>query len=63
MGNKMNKQVFSIWVKNKLGVLSKVASAFGTTEANIHSLAVGNTENSENSRISSFHISIVNSNL
>ncbi|MDD4297788.1 MAG: acetolactate synthase small subunit [Ruminiclostridium sp.] len=47
----MNKQIFSIWVKNKLGVLSNVASAFGTTEANIHSLAVGNTENSEISRI------------
>jgi len=44
MGNKMNKQIFSIWVKNKLGVLSNVASAFGTTEANIHSMAVGNTE-------------------
>lgn len=47
----MNKQIFSIWVKNKLGVLSSVASAFGSTEANIHSLAVGVTENSDVSRI------------
>ena len=47
----MNKQIFSIWVKNKLGVLSNVASAFGNTEANIHSLAVGVTENNDISRI------------
>lgn len=47
----MNKQIFSIWVKNKLGVLSSVASAFGSTETNIHSLAVGVTEDSDVSRI------------
>ncbi len=47
----MNKQIYSIWVKNKLGVLSSVASAFGSAESNIHSLAVGVTENSDVSRI------------
>lgn len=47
----MEKQILSIWVKNKLGVLSDVASAFGKEEANIHSLAVGVTENSDISRI------------
>ena len=47
----MNKQIYSIWVKNKLGVLSSVASAFGSAESNIHRLAVGVTENSDVSRI------------
>jgi acetolactate synthase-1/3 small subunit len=47
----MNKQIFSIWVKNKMGVLSNVASAFGSSDINIHSLAVGVTENSDVSRI------------
>ncbi len=47
----MKKQVFSIWVENQAGVLSKVASLFGETGLNIDSLAVGTTENSFVSRI------------
>lgn len=47
----MNKQVFSVWVKNKAGVLSEVASAFGSSDLNIHSLAVGVTEEIDISRI------------
>lgn len=47
----MKKQVFSIWVENQAGVLSKVASLFGETGLNIDSLAVGTTENSLVSRI------------
>lgn len=47
----MNKQIFSIWVENQLGVLSKVAALFGETGLNIESLAVGNTEVSNVSRI------------
>lgn len=47
----MDKQIFSIWVKDRLGVLSNVAKVFGDTEINIHSLAVGVTENNDVSRI------------
>ncbi len=47
----MKKQIFSIWVENQLGVLSKVAAFFGETGLNIDSLAVGTTENSSASRI------------
>lgn len=47
----MEKQIFSIWVENQAGVLSKVASLFGETGLNIDSLAVGTTENSLVSRI------------
>ncbi|NLJ41956.1 MAG: acetolactate synthase small subunit [Clostridiales bacterium] len=47
----MEKQIFSIWVKNKLGVLSEVASVFGDAEINIQSLAVGVSEDEDISRI------------
>lgn len=47
----MNKQIYSIWVENQAGVLSKVAALFGNTGLNIDSLAVGTTENSSISRI------------
>src|SRR5690554_1443471 len=47
----MEKQIFSIWVKNRLGVLSEVASVFGDTEINIQSLAVGVSEDEDISRI------------
>ena len=47
----MNKQIFSIWVENQAGVLSKIAAFFGDTGLNIDSLAVGTTENSSVSRI------------
>lgn len=47
----MNKQIFSIWVENQAGVLSKVAALFGETGLNIDSLAVGTTENIYVSRI------------
>lgn len=47
----MKKQIFSIWVENQAGVLSRVASLFGETGLNIDSLAVGTTENSLVSRI------------
>ncbi len=47
----MNKQIYSIWVENKTGVLSKVAALFGETGLNIESLAVGTTEIEAVSRI------------
>lgn len=47
----MKKQIFSIWVENQAGVLSRVAAIFGETGLNIDSLAVGTTENSQVSRI------------
>lgn len=47
----MKKQIFSIWVENQLGVLSKVAAIFGESGLNIDSLAVGTTENEKVSRI------------
>lgn len=47
----MKKQIFSIWVENQAGVLSKVAAIFGESGLNIDSLAVGTTEISEVSRI------------
>lgn len=47
----MKKQIFSIWVENQAGVLSKVAAIFGESGLNIDSLAVGTTENSQVSRI------------
>lgn len=47
----MKKQIFSIWVENQAGVLSKVAAIFGESGLNIDSLAVGTTENSKVSRI------------
>jgi acetolactate synthase-1/3 small subunit len=47
----MKKQIFSIWVENQAGVLSKVAAIFGESGLNIDSLAVGTTENEKVSRI------------
>lgn len=47
----MNKQIFSIWVKDRKGVLSNIAKVFGETDLNIHSLAVGVSETSDVSRI------------
>ena len=47
----MKKQIFSIWVENQAGVLSKVAAIFGESGLNIDSLAVGTTEAEKVSRI------------
>ena len=45
------KRTISALAKNEPGVLAKVASEFGKYEANILSLAAGETENPEVSRI------------
>ena len=42
----MKKHIFSVWVENHAGVLSRVAALFGELGFNIDSLAVGVTENS-----------------
>ncbi|MEN6314910.1 MAG: acetolactate synthase small subunit [Clostridiaceae bacterium] len=47
----MANQIFSIWVENQMGVLSKVAAIFGEAGLNIDSVAVGNTEKTAVSRI------------
>lgn len=47
----MANQIFSVWVENQMGVLSKVAAIFGEAGLNIDSVAVGNTEKSAVSRI------------
>lgn len=44
-------QIFSILVQNKAGVLSKVSNLFARRGYNIDSLAVGETQNSDISRI------------
>ena len=48
---KMRKFVLSVLVENKFGVLSRVASLFSARGFNIDSLAVGETEDPEVSRM------------
>ncbi len=47
----MNRYVLSVYVENKYGVLTRVASLFMRRGFNIDSLTVGETENPEYSRI------------
>lgn len=47
----MNRYVLSVYVENKYGVLTRVASLFMRRGFNIDSLTVGETENPEFSRI------------
>lgn len=47
----MNSHTLSVLVQNKPGVLMRVAALFSRRAFNIHSLAVGETENPEVSRI------------
>ncbi|MCH5199281.1 MAG: acetolactate synthase small subunit [Oscillospiraceae bacterium] len=47
----MNRYVLSVYVENKYGVLTRVASLFMRRGYNIDSLTVGETENPEFSRI------------
>ena len=47
----MRKMVLSILVENTFGVLSRVAGLFSRRGYNIDSLTVGETENSEFSRM------------
>lgn len=47
----MSKHIISVLVDNKAGVLSRVSGLFSRRGFNIHSLAVGTTENSAISRI------------
>ena len=51
------KHVLSVLVKNRTGVLVRVASMFSRREFNIDSLAVGITESPEFSRRSEEHTS------
>ncbi|MBR5950908.1 MAG: acetolactate synthase small subunit [Actinomycetaceae bacterium] len=47
----MSRHTLSVLVENKPGVLTRVAGLFARRAFNIHSLAVGETENPEISRI------------
>ncbi len=47
----MSKQILSIWVENRTGVMGKVAGLFSDMEINIDSIAVGDTESEGISRI------------
>lgn len=47
----MNKVVLSLLVENHLGVLTRITSLFGQRGFNIDSLAVGETENMDYSRV------------
>lgn len=47
----MAKHILSVLVENRAGVLSKVAGLFSRRGFNIHSLAVGTTEDEKISRI------------
>lgn len=51
IGEKRMKRIYSILVENRSGVLSKVAGLFSRRCFNIDSLAVGETDDSEVSRI------------
>lgn len=51
IGDKNMKRIYSILVENRSGVLSKVAGLFSRRCFNIDSLAVGETDDSEISRI------------
>ncbi|AZI58479.1 acetolactate synthase small subunit [Nakamurella antarctica] len=47
----MSRHTLSVLVENKPGVLARVAALFSRRDFNIHSLAVGPTENSDVSRM------------
>ena len=47
----MTRHTLSVLVENKPGVLTRVAALFARRAFNIHSLAVGETEHPEISRI------------
>lgn len=47
----MSRHTLSVLVENKPGVLARVSSLFSRRQFNIHSLAVGPTENTEVSRM------------
>ncbi|MDR3211251.1 MAG: acetolactate synthase small subunit [Planctomycetota bacterium] len=51
MTHKNNRHIISVVVENKPGVLARIASLFSARGFNIESLNVGETENSELSRM------------